>query len=93
MVDRPTRGNGKVRHVCVILTVTAPNQTLHHLAIAGVIGGIALETFDGFGGGHQKDFVMLNGINGRSKANVSKSSCFGVIQRIGALTRIHAARG
>jgi hypothetical protein len=44
-----------------ILTGTAPNQTLHRLAFAGVIDGIALQTFDGFGGGHQKDFAMLNG--------------------------------
>jgi hypothetical protein len=44
-----------------ILTGTAPSQTLHRLANAGVIDAVALATFDGFGGGHQKDFGMLNG--------------------------------
>lgn len=44
-----------------ILTGAAPNQTLHRLANAGVIDAVALATFDGFGGGRQKDFGMLNG--------------------------------
>jgi hypothetical protein len=44
-----------------ILTGTAPNQVLHRLAVAGVIDAIALQTFDGFGNGTQKDFSMLNG--------------------------------
>ena len=44
-----------------ILTGTAPNQILHPYAAPIVIDGVALQTFDGAGGGNQQDFVMANG--------------------------------
>src|SRR6516225_9797522 len=58
---RGTYGSKIHAELLGILTGTAPGQMLHRLANAGVIDAVALATFDGFGGGHQKDFGMLNG--------------------------------